>query len=97
MYQSERFGAQENYRILDEYTVANLRFGLAADTWKVLFYINNLLDDDTVKRATTKTGSVDRTHPQYDSNPNKVRSSTNAVSADLPDPRTYGIRVSFDF
>ncbi|MEC7803930.1 MAG: TonB-dependent receptor [Pseudomonadota bacterium] len=97
IYQSERFGAQENYRTLDEYTVANLRFGLAADTWKVLFYINNLLDDDTVKRATTKTGSVDRTHPQYDSNPNKVRSSTNAVSADLPDPRTYGIRVSFDF
>lgn len=97
IYQSERFGAQENYRILDEYTVANLRFGLAADTWKVLFYIDNLFDDDTVKRATTKTGSVDRTHPQYDSNPNKVRSSTNAVSADLPDPRTYGLRVSFDF
>ena len=97
VYQSQRFGAQENYRILDEYTVANFRFGLAANNWKVLFYIDNLFDDDTVKSATSKTGSVDRTNPDYDSDPNRVRSSTNAIGADLPDPRTYGIRVSFDF
>ena len=97
LYQSERFAAQENYRILDEYAVANLRFGLAAEDWRVLLYVDNVFDDDTVKSATTKTGSVDRLDPDYLASPNPVRTSTNVVSADLPDPRTVGIRVSFAF
>ena len=97
VYQSRRFGAQENYRILDEYTVANVRIGLSSDEWEVLLYVDNVFADDTVKAGTTKTGSVDRLNPLYTAAPNTIRSSTNAFSADLPDPRTFGGRVSFKF
>lgn len=95
IYQGERYVSQENYHTLGDYTMANFRFGVAKDNWRAVFYVDNAFDDDTVKAAAPKTGSVDQLF--YQDNPNPVRSSTAILSVDLPDPRTYGIRFSMHF
>ncbi|WP_395344189.1 TonB-dependent receptor [Ningiella sp. W23] len=40
-----------NYREMDAYTVANLRFGLRFDVYEVSLFANNMFDEDGVVRA----------------------------------------------
>ncbi len=57
-----------NFRKMDAYTVANIRFGVQWDSFEVSLYANNLFDDDGVVRALRRPpfdpDAVIRTHPR---------------------------------
>ncbi|MET4683359.1 TonB-dependent receptor [Brevundimonas faecalis] len=91
-YQSERLVDQSNDRMLKAYSLANIRFGVTADRWDLIGYVDNIFDDDTVRSADVKTGDVDRVlfTPQ-------LTTSTQAVLATLPDPRRFGVRFNVRF
>lgn len=89
-YQSRRFVDQWNNRILKGYSQTDIRLGIKTDRYEIIGYIDNLFDDDTVRSADTKTGDVDRIGLG-------LSSSSQAVLATLPDPRTYGVRVNLRF
>ncbi len=90
IYQSSRYIDQSNARDLAGYFMADARLGLTTDNWEVVLYVDNIFDDDTIKSADVKTGDVDRVILG-------LSSSTSAISATLPDPRTFGLRTSFRF
>jgi len=89
-YQSKRYIDQSNVRTLDSYWLANLRAGLTGDRWETFLYVDNVFDDDTIRSADVKTGDVDRVLLN-------LFTSTSAVLATLPDPRTYGLRANLRF
>ncbi|MCR6645885.1 MAG: TonB-dependent receptor [Terricaulis sp.] len=91
-YQGERFVDQFNTRVLQDYTLTDIRFGLTSDAWTLGFFVNNVFDDDTIRQADVRTGDVDRYVVG-----GGVASSTNVVLVTLPDPRTYGMRLSYRF
>lgn len=90
IYQAKRFIDQSNVRTLDGYWMSDVRFGLTSDHWSVTLYVDNVFDDRTVKSADVKTGDVDRVILG-------LSSSSSAVLATLPDPRTFGLRSSVRF
>lgn len=49
IWQDERYADITNQMWTDSYFEMNLRLGLQGDNWEAVFYVNNLLDDDTVR------------------------------------------------
>ena len=97
-YQSERFADETNRVELDSYWLTDLRVGLQAEEWDILFYVNNLLDDDTVKSAIVAGGDVDAALQGATGNAFAFTFSPadNAI-ANLPDPRVFGVRANIRF
>lgn len=91
IYQSRRYVDQSNARDLAGYWMADARAGITTDRWEVVLYVDNIFDDDTIKSADVKTGDVDRIVIGL------ANTSSSAISATLPDPRTFGLRTSFRF
>lgn len=91
-YQGERFVDQFNSRTMQAYSLTDIRFGLTADSWSAGFYVDNVFDDDKIRQADVRTGDVDRYIVST-----SIASSTNVVLVTLPDPRTYGVRLSYRF
>ncbi len=87
-YRSERFLDEANLSTLPAYSLADLRAGIAGESWSVTAYVNNLLDDDKIKSAqrfvdvgrTEGTGAPGRAYLAY-----------------LPMPRVFGIRTEVRF
>ena len=50
-YQSERFINANNSAVVGQYWISDLRLGITTDRWDVIFYVDNLFDDDTVQWA----------------------------------------------
>jgi hypothetical protein len=48
-YLDERFVAADNNLALDSYWLFDARAGLTSDEWEVVAFVDNVLDDDTVK------------------------------------------------
>lgn len=49
LWQSERFTDIDNGLKVDSFFEVNLRIGLQSERWEAMIYINNVLDDDTVR------------------------------------------------
>ena len=90
--QSERFEDQWNTRKMDSYSLFNLRFGIAAERWEALVYVNNVTDDDTVLSTTSSPGNVEvgLVDPF-------AFSPADTSQASLPDPRIVGLRFNYRF
>ena len=90
--QSERFEDQWNTRKMDSYSLFNLRFGIAAERWEALVYVNNVTDDDTVLSTTSSPGNVEvgLVDPF-------TFSPADTSQASLPDPRIVGLRFNYRF
>jgi iron complex outermembrane recepter protein len=84
-YRSRRFVDEANLAELSAYTLANLRVGLTSDRWSALLYVDNAFDDDSIQTAQRyiDVGTPDNFVPQR------------SYLALLPEPRTYGLRVSW--
>jgi len=97
-YQSERFIDETNRVELDSYWLTDLRLGLEAENWDLLFYVNNLFDDDTVKSAIVAGGDVDAALQGASGNAFAFTfaPADNAI-ANLPDPRVFGVRANIRF
>jgi outer membrane receptor protein involved in Fe transport len=89
-YTDERYVAADNNLALEDYWIANLRLGLAAENWEVTGFVDNLFEDLTVKEG---LDNIDSRYLAFGGGvlvPNGARYL-------LPAPRTYGIRANFRF
>lgn len=109
----ERFTEDDNTILLESYYLANLRIGLENEKWSALLYVDNLLDDDKIKSGGTGPGNAlaDVRQAQVvaqlatPTTPANFRSPVaafglaipTAVFADMPNPRTIGVRFNYKF
>ncbi|MFV8784232.1 TonB-dependent receptor [Microbulbifer sp. SA54] len=87
-YESERYLDRGNNAWLPEYWLVDFQGGLSFDSLDVVFYVDNLLDDDKVKVG---LNNVDYGHlPAASFTPQ-------GVELLMPEPRTTGLRLSYTF
>lgn len=87
-YQSSRYVGPTNFSELEPYWLLNLRLGVQAESWSVIAYANNLLDNDTIisgGSAAPDFGAGFKIPPTIQS------------SSQLPVPRVIGIRANFSY
>jgi len=89
-YQGERFESPDNVTKFDDYWLLNLRAGLSGENWEAVLFVDNVLDDDTIKSGSqvpdfvTTLGSLQRA-------PNFVDTVV------LPPKRQVGLRANYRF
>jgi len=92
IFQDERFIDEFNVKSLDAYWLTDIRLGLLSDRYEVVLFMDNAFDDDTVKTAVDFGSQVETTRiGQFPPGP------SDGVIVTLPDPRTVGVRASFNF
>ncbi|GAA5525455.1 vitamin B12 transporter BtuB [Microbulbifer aestuariivivens] len=87
-YESKRYLDRGNNAWLPEYWLVDFQGGVSFDQLDVVFYVNNLLDDDKVKSGLSNVSFA--LMPAGQVTPH----STDLI---LPDPRTAGLRLSYNF
>jgi outer membrane receptor protein involved in Fe transport len=92
IYNSERYIDEWNAKELDSYWIMDFRAGLVQDTWELIFFVDNVFDDDTVKSA-VDFGSIPDSTRQGLFPP----SPPDSLVVSLPDPRVAGIRANYQF
>ena len=86
-YQDEQYSSQDNLTVLDDFSITSVQLGVENDSWRFVFYIDNLFDSDSFQVF----GGNPDFGPRIIENPNSVGSfQTTSV---LPDPRVVGARV----
>jgi outer membrane receptor protein involved in Fe transport len=110
-YVGERFVEDDNSVWLQAYSNINLRFGLGGDRWSATLFVDNATDDDKVKSAgTTPAVSYGDVRsavrvPPAGTLPANLRNPLSPFSlaipggyfAEMPKPRTFGLRVAYEF
>lgn len=92
IYQDERFIDEFNIKSLDAYWLTDIRLGLLTDQYEIVLFMDNAFDDDTVKTGVDFGSQVETTRiGQFPPGP------SDGVIVTLPDPRTIGVRASFNF
>jgi len=93
IYQDERFADQDNFAKYDEFWQVDWRLGLVGESMSVTFFVNNLLDDDTIRGG----GSG----PDFGQRISDMGFSAGLVRnhffGPLTLPRTFGARLLFTF
>ena len=92
-YQDKRYIDVDNFTYFDEFWLLNLQLGLIGEKWEVVGYVDNLLDDDTVK-----TGGSGPDFGEQVSELGFVAGLGVLFNfAPLPDPRVIGVRLTRRF
>ena len=93
IFQDERFMDQDNFVKFEEYWVFDFQLGLSSDKLDVLFYVDNLFDEDTLKSG----GSG----PDFGAGIRDRGFSACLVQTQffgaLPPPRIFGVRLNIRF
>ena len=93
IWQDKRFENQENFTYWEDYWLTDIRFGLQADSWDFLVYVDNVFDDDKIKSG---GGS-----PDFGEQVTQLGFSSGfgagMAHGTLPDPRVWGIRANYRF
>ena len=92
IYTDERFSDENNVKWFDSYWLMDLRAGLTSSNWEVVFFVDNVFDDDTVKTGNDNGSQVETT--RWASFPPGPR---DGIYVTLPDPRVVGIRGKYRF
>jgi outer membrane receptor protein involved in Fe transport len=92
-WQDERYSDPENLVKFADYASMNVRLGLTSDSWEVLAYLDNALDQDTF----TTGGSGPDFGRQVSQLGFTAGFGTSHYFATLPDPRVFGVRANFRF
>jgi outer membrane receptor protein involved in Fe transport len=92
-FQDERFLDEDNFTRFNSFWLVNVRFGLTSPKWELIAYVSNVLDDDTLK-----TGG---SGPDFGKQASDLGFTAGLgvleYFGSLPDPRTYGLRLSYRF
>ncbi len=107
-WQDERFLEDDNTAYLDSYWVANLRVGIEGNRWSATAYVENVGDDRTIKSAGTGPAIYASDFRLGAYNYNVAPTVTLArfvfapsipttTFANLPRPRTVGLRFNYKF
>lgn len=92
-YQDERFVDADNFVKFDDFWLLDFRLGLAGEKWDVVAYLDNVLDDNTLKSG----GSG----PDF-ALQNQELGFTAGLGVQqyfglLPEPRRFGVRMTLRF
>ena len=108
-WEDERFIEDDNSQWLNSYWTANLRIGLEMKNWVAMLYIDNLSDDRTIKGAGTgpslaessfrTAGLIIQPAPGVNVPAGLVFAPKflNNSFANMPNPQTIGLRLSYKF
>jgi iron complex outermembrane recepter protein len=100
-HQSKRFIEDDNAAWVEAYWLADVRFGLESDTWSAVLFVDNVLDDDTIRNGSTGPGNANANFRFGQvigaGGPIAAPLIPTLTFANLPDPRTYGLRFSYKF
>ena len=92
-YQDERFVDADNFVKWDDYWLMDLRLGLASENWNFMIYLDNALDDDTLKSG----GSGPDFGRQNEQLGFTAGLGVQQFFGPLPEPRTFGARLTMYF
>jgi iron complex outermembrane receptor protein len=91
-FRDDRFANPNNLLKFDSYWLADLRVGLSGGNWQVIAYVDNLLDDDTIRDGFNTGGDLRNF---------SIQGATfvlpDSAQYYLPSPRSYGIRAAYRF
>ena len=91
-FRDERFSNQNNLLKFDSYWISDLRVGLTSGDWRVVAYVENLFDDDTVRDGFNTGGDLRNF---------SIAGATfvlpDSAQFYLPSPRILGVRASYTF
>ncbi len=93
IWQDDRFVEDTNATKFESYWLLDARLGLAGENWDATLYIDNLLDDDTIITG----GSGPDFGEQVTQTGFTAGFGVTHFFAQIPDPRTLGIRVNYRF
>ncbi len=88
-YQSKRYMTPGNLAYLPQYRLVNFVSGIDDEDWSVVFYVDNVMNDDTIRSGVTNTDYGYGVSYEFD-----LAQAANLI---LPEPRTYGLRLSYRF
>jgi iron complex outermembrane receptor protein len=92
-WQDERFIDEENVIKVDAYWLLDARLGLQGGNWEAMVYIDNLLDQNTIL-----TGGLGPDFGQQITETGFLAGfGVSEWFGVLPDPRTFGVRMSYNF
>ena len=91
-FTDSRYANPANLLEFDAYWLTDFRLGFSSDAWEIIGYIDNLLDDDTIRTGFNSGGYL----------LNFELAGATFVLPDsgqffLPPPRTYGVRATYRF
>lgn len=92
-WQDERFVDDDNFTTFDSYWMVDARLGLTSDSTEIILYVDNLLDDDTLKSG----GSGPDFGEQVTQLGFTAGLGVTQYFGTLPDPRVFGIRFNYRF
>ncbi|ARN73199.1 TonB-dependent receptor [Oceanicoccus sagamiensis] len=93
-YLSKRYLSDGNNAYLPSHDIWSFQTGVDTEQWRVLLFVDNLLDDDTIRSATSNTDFGNFiASPVPGVQPEQPR----AINARLPQPRTVGARFTYRF
>ena len=92
-YQDERFVDADNFVKFDDFWLLDFRVGLAAEKWSVVAYLDNVLDDNTLKSG----GSGPDFALQNQELGFIAGLGVQQFFGILPQPRTFGVRLMMQF
>lgn len=88
IYNDGRYLDQANRVEIDSYSIWNLRVGGEGERWSFVGYVDNLLDDDTLKSSALLPDGKTFLSPTV---------IGNKTQYNLPPPRRWGLRLAFNF
>ena len=92
-YQDERFVDADNFVKWDDFWLVDLRLGLASEKWNIMLYVENALDDNTLKSG----GSGPDFGRQVQELGFTAGLGVQNFFGPLPDPRVLGARLTMRF
>jgi len=108
-WKGERFMEDDNNVWLDDYWLANLRFGVETDDWSAVLFVDNVADDRTIRSAgggpaiyasDFRFGFYNYFAPGAPAPSQRLvpaPSIPSTVFANLPSPRVIGLRMAYKF
>jgi outer membrane receptor protein involved in Fe transport len=92
-FEDERFLDADNFIKFDDYWIVDARAGIEGESWEFLVYVNNLLDDDTIRTG----GSGPDFAEQVSELGFTAGLGVSHYFGVLPDPQIFGARLTIRF
>ena len=105
-YTGKRYEGDDNALWVEANFLTNLRLGVESSRWSALVYVDNVADDRTIRSAGTgpgtvvgyfRVGQVIAANTGFAARQVFAPQFPTPVFVDLPNPRTYGLRVNYRF
>ena len=105
-YTGRRYEGDDNAIWVEPYVLGNLRFGLEGERWTAVAYVDNVADDRTIRSAATgpgtavgyfRVGQVIAANTGFASRAVFAPQFPTPLYVDLPNPRVFGLRVTYRF